>query len=62
MDRDDFVNQLIEELQKQNSSIDFYSKSKGCHDIFRTLCYDYPIVASHGMILLNNHLLTNLTH
>lgn len=52
MNRDDFVNQLIEELQKQqNDSIsDFNGKSKGCHETFQALCYDYPIVASHGII------------
>ena len=51
MNRDDFVSQLIAELEKQSNNNDFNKKSnwKHSHEIYRTLCYDYPIVSSHGM-------------
>ena len=67
LSRDDFVNQLIEELKNQNSSSNnssgsssggFYNRYRGSHDIFRTLCYDYPIVNSHGMFAHHHHYLT----
>jgi hypothetical protein len=60
MNRDDFVSQLIAELEKQqkNSNSDFNDSNrwKSSNEIYRTLCYDYPIVSSHGIYL---HYITN---
>ena len=69
LSRDDFVNQLIDELKNQNSTSStssssggFYNRYRGSHDIFRTLCYDYPIVNSHGMFAHHHHYLTITTN
>ena len=54
MNRDDFVSQLIAELEKQqninNNDFNNSTRWKSSYEIYRTLCYDFPIVPSHGIL------------
>ena len=54
MDRDSFIQQMIAELmrQKENDVETFEKTSKNAAAIFRSLCYDYPMIEDSDLISL----------